>query len=80
VEPQTYICRLSTANSAPPPEIRVKAESYEEAIDKAIRAFRNDPDFSPPAVRVKIHAYQLTRNGINEEDSGFRYILPDVWQ
>jgi len=74
-----YICRLSSASTDPKPEIRVKATSFDEAIDMAIRAFRNDPDFSPPAVRATIHAYQVTQQGINEEDAGYRFILPDDW-
>ena len=77
---RTYLCRLTTAGpSALNSEIRVRAAGYSEAIDKAVRAFRNDPDFNPPPVRAKLSAYEVTSTGIDEQDAAFRFILPDEW-
>jgi len=77
---RSYLCRL-TANPEPTPnEVRVKAVSYEDAIRKAIRAFREDPEFTPPEVRVTMHAYMMTSTGIHDEDAAFRFIRPEDWR
>jgi len=77
---RSYLCRL-TANPEPTPnEVRVRAVSYEEAIRKAIRAFREDPEFTPPEVRVTMHAYMMTSTGIHDEDAAFRFIRPEDWR
>lgn len=78
---RTYLCRLTTTSAAGVnAEMRVRATSYDDAIDKAIRAFRNDPGFNAPQVRAKLAAYQVTSTGIDEEDAAFRFVLPDEWE
>ncbi|HZU26120.1 MAG TPA: hypothetical protein VFA04_11395 [Bryobacteraceae bacterium] len=78
---RTYLCRLTTAGpSAMKAEIRLRAAGYQDAIDKAVRAFRNDPDFNAPPVRATLSAYPVTSSGIDEGDAAFRFILPDEWE
>lgn len=76
---RNYLCRLTISADSPPSEVRLKAKGYEDAIRKAIRAFRNQPNFTVPAVRVTIRAYLITSTGIDEEDAAFRFIRPEDW-
>ena len=77
---RTYLCRLTIPNTEKPPgDVRLRATSYDDAIAKAISAFRKMPDFVPPPVRVTLHAYLVTSHGIDDEDAAFRFIRPEDW-